>query len=141
MFKNYLSCLKHTRIVFLMFSIIYNGISEYLRPLKLLVTKVSAQVGFCRLFSHCSTYIEMLLEAWNVLYDYLMPTLETLTVYIRTQMSPMLHFCVLLSHCKLNIRKLKQITNPNYFVFFNVRCSLLIPNHGMNKFTQIRSAD
>jgi hypothetical protein len=27
-----------------------------LRPLKLLVTKVSAEVGFCRLFSHCSTY-------------------------------------------------------------------------------------
>jgi hypothetical protein len=39
-----------------MFSNVYNGISEYLRTLKLLVTKVSAEVGFCRLFSHCSSY-------------------------------------------------------------------------------------
>jgi hypothetical protein len=41
-----------------MFSNIYNGISEFLRPLKLLVTKVSAEVGFYRLFSHSSTYSE-----------------------------------------------------------------------------------
>jgi hypothetical protein len=62
------SCLKHTRIVFLMVSNICNGISEYLRPLKLLVTKVSAEVGFCRLFSHCSTYSVSTEELINFFY-------------------------------------------------------------------------
>jgi hypothetical protein len=44
-----------------------NSISKYLSPLKLLVTKVSAEMGFCRLFSHISIYSEKKLQYGNFL--------------------------------------------------------------------------
>jgi hypothetical protein len=69
---NIMSWLKQIRIVFTMFfKNRYNRISEYLRPLKLLVTKVSAEVGFCSISSHCSTYsvyISCLFSSKNFFY-------------------------------------------------------------------------